>query len=158
MLYSRFFSIANDVLINGKKICGILTETTAGKENYSFVGIGLNVNQKKFPKSVSGKTTSLAMEKNLEYNIKKISYMIIMEFNKLYYHYNKNDYSKIINEWKKNSHTLGKKVKVKMMNKTYTGKAVDVDKDCNLILKLNNGKMKKIVEGDIFVESPKSKI
>jgi len=45
----------NDVLINGKKICGILTETTAGKDNYSFVGIGLNVNQKKFSRQVSGK-------------------------------------------------------------------------------------------------------
>jgi biotin-(acetyl-CoA carboxylase) ligase len=45
---------------------------------------------------------------------------------------------------------LGKEIKVKSVSGTFTGKAVDVDKDCNLVLRLKNGKKKKIVEGDIF--------
>ena len=51
---------------------------------------------------------------------------------------------------KKYSYTLGKKIKVRTLSGVYTGKAVDIDKNCNLMLRLKNGKIKKIVEGDIF--------
>src|SRR3989344_9024793 len=42
----------NDVNYNGKKLCGILTEGIFGNENFAIVGIGLNVNQKKFGKNI----------------------------------------------------------------------------------------------------------
>src|SRR3989338_5707494 len=79
----------NDVLINHKKACGILTETISGNENYALVGIGLNVNQKKFPKSIMRNSTSLTMESNKNYDIKKIIKLIIKEFNNLYSYHNK---------------------------------------------------------------------
>ena len=141
----------NDVLTGNKKICGILTETIFGGENYALIGIGANINQKKFPASISNKTTSLAIETNKRYKIKKISKGIMKEFSKLYSQYERNNYNNIIAEWKRYSHTLGRKIKAKTMNKTYTGKAIGVDEDCNLILKLNNGKIQKIIEGDIFI-------
>ena len=141
----------NDVLVNGRKICGILTETVSGKKNSALVGIGLNANQKKFPRSIGNKATSLKIQANKNYGTKKISKLIIMEFNNLYSYYDKRIYGKIIEAWKKYSHTLGRMVKVKTLTENYTGKAVDVDEECNLILRLNDGTMKKIVEGDIFV-------
>lgn len=141
----------NDVLINHKKACGILTETISENRNYALVGIGLNVNQKKFPKSIMRNSTSLNMESNKNYDIKKISKLIIDEFGNLYSRYDKRNYGKIIEVWKKYSHTLGKTVKAKTLTGTYTGKAVDVDEECNLILRLNDGTMKRIMEGDIFV-------
>ncbi len=141
----------NDVLIGHKKACGILTETISGKENYALVGIGLNVNQKKFPKSIMRNSTSLRIESSKNYDIKKTSKLIIDEFNNLYPYYDKRNYRKIIDVWKKYSHTLGKMVKAKTLSGNYTGKAVDVDEECNLILRLNDRDMKKIVEGDIFV-------
>jgi len=141
----------NDVLVNGKKICGILAETVPGKRNSTLVGIGLNANQKKFPRSIGNKATSLMIQTNKNYDIKKISKLIIREFNNLYHYYDKRNYGKIIEVWKKYSHTLGKTVKAKTLTGTYTGKAVGVDEECNLILRLNDGNTKKIVEGDIFV-------
>jgi len=141
----------NDVMVNDKKICGILTETVSGKKNYSLVGIGVNVNQKKFSKNIIKKTTSLILENNKNYNIKNISRKIIKEFNKLYNNYKNKNYKKIISIWKKYSHTLGKSIKVKTISGSYIGKAINIDKDCNLILRLNNGRIKKIIEGDIFV-------
>jgi len=138
----------NDVLVNDKKICGILTETISGKENYVLIGIGVNINNKKFPKNINA--TSLIMETNKNYDINKIIKIIIKEFNSLYKYYKTNNYKKIINIWKKYSHTLRRKIRAKTLSGVYTGKAVGIDKDCNLILKLNNGKLKKIVEGDIF--------
>ena len=142
----------NDVLIDCKKICGILTETISNKNNnYALIGIGVNINQKKFPKNLIKKSTSLKIETNKNYDIKNISKSIIKEFNNLYLHYKNNNYDKIIGIWKKYSHTLGKKIKAKTLKGTYTGKVVDIDKNCNLVLRLNNGKIKRITEGDIFV-------
>ena len=141
----------NDVLANGKKICGILTETVSGKKNSALVGIGLNVNQKKFPKSIIRNSTSLRIESNRNYDIKKISKSIIDEFNNLYSYYDGKNYGKIIETWKKYSHTSGKTIKAKTLSGNYTGRAVDVDEECNLILRLSDGNMKKIVEGDIFI-------
>jgi len=141
----------NDVLVNDKKVCGILTETISGKENYVLIGIGVNINQKKFSKNITNKATSLKIETNKNYNIKNISRKIIKEFDTLYSHYKNKNYKKIISIWKKHSYTLGKKIKAETLSGVYIGKAVDIDDDCNLILKLSNGKMKKIVEGDIFV-------
>ena len=71
----------NDVLINNKKVCGILTETVTGKENYALVGIGVNVNQEKFSKDVIKIATSLKIETNKNFNIKNISKIIIKNFN-----------------------------------------------------------------------------
>ena len=142
----------NDVLINDKKICGILTETITNKNNnYALIGIGLNVNQEIFGKNIIKKSTSLKLETNNNYNINKIIKIIINNFNSLYKYYSKKNYKKIINVWKRYSHTLGREIKAKTLKGTYIGKAVDIDKDCNLILKLGNRKIKKIVEGDIFV-------
>jgi len=140
----------NDVMVNDKKICGILTETLSKKENYALIGIGVNINQKKFNKSLVNKATSLKIETNKNYNVKNISRKILKEFNSLYKYFNIKNYNKIINIWKKYSHTLGNNIKVKTLSSSYIGKAINIDKDCNLILKLNNGKIKKIVEGDIF--------
>ncbi len=141
----------NDVLIGHKKTCGILTETISGNENYALVGIGLNVNQKEFPNPIMRNSTSLKIESNKKYNIKKISKLIIEEFNNLYLYYNDGNYGKIKEAWKKYSHTLGKTVKAKTMSGDYIGNAVDLDDNCNLVLKLSNGNIKKIVEGDIFI-------
>ncbi|MBN4048987.1 biotin--[acetyl-CoA-carboxylase] ligase [archaeon AH-315-M20] len=142
----------NDVLVDEKKICGILTETISGKENYALVGIGVNVNQQKFPKNIINKSISLFLRINKKFNIEKISKLIIKEFNNLYQYYKNENYKKILEIWKKNSHTLGKEVKAKTLSGTFAGKAVGVDKNCNLILRLKNGKIKKIIEGDIFYQ------
>lgn len=141
----------NDVLVNDKKICGILTETLSRKENYALVGIGLNVNNTKFPKNIMKKITSLRLESNKNYDIKNISRKIIIEFNNLYLHYKNKNYKKIISVWRKYSHTLGKKIKARTLSGEYVGNAIGIDNNCNLILRLNNGKLKKIVEGDIFI-------
>lgn len=141
----------NDVLLNEKKICGILTETLSNKENYALVGIGINVNQKKFSKNFIHKATSLYLETNKKFNIKNISKILIKEFSNLYQYYDGKNYKKIIEIWKKHSHTLGKKIKVKTTSGTYIGNAIDFDSNSNLILKLKNGRIKKIIEGDIYI-------
>lgn len=140
----------NDVLFNGKKLCGILTETIFKNDKIEkmVVGIGLNLNNK-LPQILRSKAISLNEILNKNVNVKRTAIEILNEFSKQYKKYGKND-KKLLTDWKKLSDTLGRDVKIKSVGKIYYGKAYDIDKDCNLMLKLKNNQIKKIIEGDIF--------
>jgi len=70
--------LPNDVLLNQKKICGILTENIIGKEvKSSVIGIGLNTNIDKFPKELENEATSLKVELGKEVNNEKILKQIV---------------------------------------------------------------------------------
>ncbi len=142
----------NDVHYKGKKLCGILTEGIFGKENCVVVGIGLNVNQDNFPDGIKNIAASLKTINGKEVNIKESMKIIIGQFSNLYEnYYNKNKFDKILREWKKYSDTIGKNVKVISRNKLWNGKAVGLDENCSLSVKLKNKKIIKIAEGDIKI-------
>ena len=71
--------LPNDLLLNDKKICGILTEITTIKEEVKeiFIGIGFNVNEKNFPIEVLKIATSLSKETNKNYDREDIICKII---------------------------------------------------------------------------------
>ncbi|MBW2979845.1 biotin--[acetyl-CoA-carboxylase] ligase [Candidatus Woesearchaeota archaeon] len=140
----------NDVLYDDKKLCGILSESVfSGRKSKMVVGIGLNVNNK-IPKSLSKKAVSLKSIIRKQVNNEKLLNLTLKEFKKLYSDYKNKRYKKISNTWKKLSNTIGRKIKAVTHQGTYIGRAIDVDKDCSLILKLSNGSKKRIIEGDIF--------
>ena len=64
----------NDLMLNGKKICGILTEsnTIGNKINYVIISIGFNVNENEFPKELENIATSLYKETGKEFDKEKI--------------------------------------------------------------------------------------
>ena len=143
----------NDVHYKGKKLCGILTEGIFGKENSVIVGIGLNVNQKNFPNDVKGIATSLGIIKNKGFEIREVMQNILDEFFRLYNdYYNENKFDSVLTVWKRHCDTIGKNVAVMTKAKKLDGKAVGVDEECNLLLKLKNNKIVKIMEGDIKVK------
>ena len=142
----------NDIHYKGKKLCGILTEGIFSKENYIVIGIGLNINQNKFPNGTKKIAISLRMIKEKIFNIKKLIKRIIDEFFYLYdNYYNKNNLEYILKIWEKHCDTINKNVLVITRIKKIYGKAIGVDKNCNLLLKLKNNKIIKIIEGDINV-------
>ncbi len=141
----------NDVHINKKKLCGILTESFFGKKNYVVVGVGINVNQGEFPKEIKDIAISLKSQLGRQVDKNRILKQFLKEFDILYSQYKNKKYEKILSEWKRYCDTVGKNIKVVTLKKEFYGKAVEVDSDCNLILKLKDGKIKKIVEGDILV-------
>lgn len=64
----------NDLMLNNKKICGILTETNiiGNKINYLIISIGFNVNELDFPEELENIATSLEKETGKEFNKKEI--------------------------------------------------------------------------------------
>ena len=142
----------NDVHYKGRKLCGILTENVFGKENHAIVGIGLNANQDKFPHDIKDIATSIKIITNKKTNINYLSQNIINEFFNIYKNqYNKNKLTNITKEWKKYCDTMGRKVSVIAKDGTLKGKAIGIDENCSLLLKLDNGKIRKIIEGDVKV-------
>ena len=142
----------NDVHYNGKKLCGILTEGIFGRENYVVVGIGLNINQNKFDKEIKNIATSLKLIKKKTISIDKLAKSIINEFFALYNnYYTKNKSNGILKIWKKHCDTINKHLTIITTARKFYGEAIGIDKDCNLLLKLDNNKIIKIIEGDINV-------
>ena len=77
--------VPNDLLLNGKKISGILTQSSTYKGNvkYLLIGIGFNVNQTKFEKEIKSLATSLKKEYGKEYNKEDIIIESIQELEKI---------------------------------------------------------------------------
>ena len=138
----------NDVLISGKKISGILTELSADMENinYIVVGVGINLNTEKEILPVNG--TSLKIETREEVSIKLFLKSFLEYYDLIYEEYLNGGIDQIIERWKNNSDTLGKKVKIIGINETYDGLAKDIDENGALILQTKEKEI-KVYSGDV---------
>lgn len=142
----------NDVHYKNKKLCGILTEGVFGKSNYVAVGIGLNVNQEKFPDEIKNIATSLKIAREKTFGIRKLMKGIIEEFFILYeQYYNENRSWQILKFWKKYCDTINKDITVITKTGKITGRATGIDSECRLLLKTRDNKITRIIEGDAMV-------
>ena len=144
----------NDILINGKKVCGILTEMSAELDliNWVVVGIGVNVNikQQEFPEDIREMTTSLKEALRKEISRVRLVQMFLKEFERYYKLFKRREFSSILKEWKSCSHTLGKKIKINIGENVVTGEAIDINERGALILKKKNGELIEIISGTII--------
>jgi len=139
----------NDVLINGKKVCGILIETSVrGKMvDYAIIGIGINVNLRlsDFPE-IQSIATSLSDELGRDVSRLGLVRRLLIEIEELYLALRVD--GPIYEEWRDSLVTLGKTVRVKSGKAIYEGVAESVDRDGSLLLRHSNGNLSKIVAGD----------
>lgn len=144
-----FIKWPNDVLINNKKICGILTEMNAetDKINFVIIGIGININTKKefLPKGA----TSLAEESGRELSRVDIVRSIFKSLDKYYKLFKSGHIDEIIKEYKEFSNFLGTRVQVTYHDAKIEGYAMDVDRDGALILRLDSGLNERVLAGDV---------
>lgn len=143
----------NDILVNEKKVCGILTEMSAELDiiNWVVLGIGVNVNikQQEFPEDIRERTTSLKEVLGKKVLRVKLAQVFLQEFEKYYEILKGREFSSILKEWKLYSHTLGKKIKVDIGEKIITGEAMDINESGALILKKEDGELIEIISGTI---------
>ena len=138
----------NDVLINGSKAAGILTEMRAEQDAIDFViiGIGVNVNTPKdgLPKGA----TSLKEELNVSVSRVELAKRILEMFEARYLELEKG-FGKIMEEWRRLSDTLGRRVRIHTHDQALEGQALDVDENGGLILRLDSGFNRHIFSGDV---------
>jgi BirA family biotin operon repressor/biotin-[acetyl-CoA-carboxylase] ligase len=142
----------NDVLIHGKKVCGILTSISAkeGKIDHIIIGIGINANVdiSTFPQKLQESATSLKEELKKEVSMEKIIEDILYEIEINYETFKKGNIDYLLNEWKRLSDTIGKKVKIKMRTEVIEGEAVAVTREGELVIKLEDDSLKNIIAGE----------
>jgi len=140
----------NDVLVNDKKICGILVESDVrgNKVDYAVIGIGINVNLElsDFPQ-IAPMATSLSRELGSDVPRLKIVRSLLAEAEKLYLALAAGD--SVFKQWRDRLVTLGMKVQVSLGETNYKGVAESVAADGSLLLRQSDGSLLKIVAGDV---------
>jgi BirA family biotin operon repressor/biotin-[acetyl-CoA-carboxylase] ligase len=141
----------NDIMINGKKVCGILTEIKADIDciHYVVVGIGININQESFPDELAQTATSLRIEGEKTYERVKIAGMMLNQLEKWYLSLMDKGFGEIRDRWKEYSINLGRHVYVNNMKEAIEGIAVDIDQNGFLVVKDATGTVHTISAGDV---------
>lgn len=142
----------NDVQVNGKKIAGILLESEIkGHEViYVVVGIGINLNidKKDLSPDIQPRSTSLLHELEVPVDYHKFLKKFFVQFERVYSLFVNHQFERIIDEWKIHTDTLGKTIQVQTSTETLQGIAYDIDPFGFLLLRKQNGEIKKILSGD----------
>lgn len=148
----------NDIMINGKKVCGILTEAVAKfntVENIIIgVGIDANLDVAQFPEELQSGTTTLKEELKREGNENLLIKIFLEEFEKICEIFNQGEYETILNEWRKRSYSIGKIVEVREpFNTYYDGYVVGINKEGSLIVEKIDGTLKKVISGECIIKN-----
>ncbi|MDI7261122.1 MAG: biotin--[acetyl-CoA-carboxylase] ligase [Thermodesulfobacteriota bacterium] len=150
----------NDILLKGRKVAGLLNEIQSEMDRIHFVilgiGVNLNLDKKIFPQEIRSVATSMKQEMGQSISRKAFLQSILLALEAWYSKFLKEGGAVILKAWRDRAHIRGRRVKVTSFGETISGIAVDVDSDGALILRMENGKRRRVVAGDI--EYAKQKI
>ena len=140
----------NDIYVRGRKVCGILTESSFDNEAYAVLGIGVNVFQPKkgFPDEIQDRAGAL-FEKKEKHLREKVISGILDEF---YGISHSSDHKEILEEYKKRSIVLGKEITVLRNGTEEKATAVSVGDDYSLLVCMADGREEKLTSGDVSIK------
>lgn len=143
----------NDIVLNGRKICGILTEMSTEEDSirYVVVGIGINVNTKDFPEEISKTATSLAIETGHLVRRAPLVASILKAWEGFYETYKKTlDLNLLKEEYNSHLVNIGREVKVLAPKGDYLGISHGITDTGELIVE-TNGEMREVMSGEVSV-------
>ena len=143
---------ANDVHIDGKKICGILAEAFETTKGLAvIVGIGINLKSSNFPTKLNDIATSIEEETNEQANVENLLENLTAKFSGFYESLNnENGAENIRNQWtKRSSYAFNKEVKAILSNETIFGKTCGIEENGALRIMQADGEIRVIQAGDI---------
>ena len=144
----------NDVFINEKKVCGILTEGAFsfedGRLDYAVIGIGVNVNFPKngFPKELDNIAASINLKNDTINTQSDMRNILIAKILENLYDYYFNDVV-FYEEYKKRSFLIGKNVSININDKEHIVRVLDIDETFALIIEFQNGKIDRLISGSV---------
>lgn len=144
----------NDVVANGKKLCGILTESSTDLEyiNYVVVGIGINVNQASFPDELTDKASSLLLELGRSVNRGAVLGEFLNRFEAYYEIFiETEDMSGLIDTYNELLVNCGREVKIIEKDRERILKAIGIDENGGLIVENPEGTRESIISGEVSV-------
>lgn len=144
----------NDVVIQGKKVCGILTEMSSEPDliNYVVVGIGTNVNQDAFPEELQERATSLKLETGQKVNRSQIAAAMIENFERCYDLFMQTeDLSGLQESYNQVLVNRDREVLVLEPGHEYEARALGINEKGELIVRTRDGEEKHVFAGEVSV-------
>ena len=145
----------NDILLNSKKVAGILTEMSSEMDRVNFVviGIGVNVNMSKkmLPEELRQIATSLKEEAGRE--ISRINFIqtLYLNLETWYKRYLNYGFEPVRKAWTSYFTMAGKWAKIQQMDKIVEGIAMGIDNDGALLLQEKSGNITRVISGDVTI-------
>lgn len=143
----------NDLLVRGKKICGILADLNAEMDrvNYLILSAGINANNEPedFPGELKDTATSLKIETGRHVDRAGLVRACLESFEHWYTLWLDQGFEPVLSAWKDLSVSLNCPVRIHTLNKSWEGWAEDIDEDGALLLRLPNGDIQKLVSGEV---------
>jgi len=144
----------NDILCNGRKLVGILTEMSAEMDaiNHIVIGVGINVNidPSEIPVELKATATSVSMEAGFEISRIDLFAKVLEKMEELYLQVKSEGFSSVLEAWRQESVTLGRMVNVIGFDKSFVGKAVDIDAEGALLVETEQG-VERVLAGDVSI-------
>ena len=141
----------NDILVDGNKICGILSQMEVEGNQVSYINLGIGLNVNNHPEIDEPTAVSMRYLLGKAIPRREVLVAFLDRFEKRMLDFTP---SIVTDQWRKHTVTLGQKVRVVTIRNTVEGTAVDVDSQGGLIVQLQDGSQKTVVFGDCFHDQP----
>ncbi len=145
----------NDIVMKGKKVCGILTEMTAQVDyiHYVVVGVGMNLNQTQFAGELSEKATSFWLETGLRADRSRLIAALLEKFEQSYEVFCKEggSLSRFRTEYEKRLVNTGRPVRVQDGKESFDGIALGISPKGDLLVRLEDQSIRSVFAGEVSV-------
>jgi len=135
----------NDVLLNGKKIAGILTEII---DDRAILGIGINLNVQQFPAELREKASSVFIETKKHFSTQSFLQHLCKAVNENYQLLKDERIDDLLAKWRSCSIMLGRDVRIELPGKTVIGKVLDIDRQGALIVVRADYSIEHVMAGE----------
>jgi biotin-[acetyl-CoA-carboxylase] ligase BirA-like protein len=143
----------NDVLINRKKVCGVLTEASIKETNLSFAvlgfGINANLDPEAFPQHFRDTAATLKTQLGKKISREILLCKLLENVETCYDLFKNRKFETILDDWRKLSCFLGSYVRILDGQRSIEGTALDLDADGALIIRLRDQNVRRVVSGDV---------
>ena len=144
----------NDIVMSGKKICGILTEMSADPDciNYVAVGIGINVNMEEFPEEIRGVAASIFTETGKKTKRSLLISAVMAAFERYYEVFMKTtDMSGLLEDYNGKLANCGRTVRVLDPAGEYSGTAIGIVREGELLVEMEDTTVRRVLSGEVSV-------
>lgn len=137
----------NDVLVEGRKICGILPEAMSAegeRVSHVILGVGVNVNQTVFPAALGDRATSIRLLTGRRHELPPLRTAVLEALDRWYERWLVDGFAPVRDEWRRRASTVGERVRV---SGGAEGVAVDVAEDGALLVDVGGGVLTRVLSG-----------
>jgi BirA family biotin operon repressor/biotin-[acetyl-CoA-carboxylase] ligase len=138
----------NDILVQGRKLCGLLAEMESEGEQVNFINVGIGLNVNNDPPAVQPPAVSLKALLGRTVPRREILSGFLDELER---RIEAEPWETVIADWKARSVTLNRPVRIVTAKGDYNGVAVDVDENGGLLLQQPGGSLRTVIHGDCFL-------